>query len=72
MTNVLIRRLMNCGYTPDTASKICFAYISDFSLTDLDSAISIMEADRNVDKIQPESNREECGRLLSQSYIQST
>ena len=44
MTSKLIRRLIDCGCSPDTASRICCVYIRDASLADLDSIISIVES----------------------------
>lgn len=66
MTNVLIRRLIGCGYSPDVASEICCAYIQNFSLADLDSVITIMEKS-DVDKVQSEPYRKKRRRLLSAS-----
>lgn len=71
MTNILIRRLMNCGYSADTASQMCRDYMRLSSLSNLDSFISIMEA-QNVDKIQSESNRKKCGRLCSPCSCKGT
>lgn len=61
MTNVLIRRLMRCGYTPDVACIICHAHMDDLSI--LESKISLMEKKTNVDILQPESGRSHRGRL---------
>ena len=63
MTNVLIRRLIDCGYTPDNAYDICRVHIQN--LSNLESEISQMEANVYVDKIQSKSHRKKCKRLLS-------
>lgn len=71
MTSKLIRRLIDCGCSPDTASNLCCVYIRDASLADLDSMISIMEAETDVDKIQSFTDRQKCGRLLSAGNFKS-
>lgn len=65
MTSKLIRRLIDCGCSPDTASNLCCVYIRNASLADLDSFISIVEAKTDVDRIQSFTDRQECGRLRS-------
>lgn len=42
MTNVLIRKLINHGYTPEMASNACIVYLCNYSLADLESKISMM------------------------------
>lgn len=63
MTNVLIRRLIGCGYTPDRASDICLGCIQN--LADLEVMISQMEEQVYVDKVQSESHGKKCKRLCS-------
>jgi len=65
MTNVLIRRLIGCGYTPDSAYDICRVYIQN--LSDLEIKISQLEEQVYVDKIQSKSHRKKCKRLCSTS-----
>lgn len=62
MTNVLIRRLMRCGYTPDVACIICHAHMDDLSI--LESKISLMERADNVGVLQSIANRETSRRLF--------
>lgn len=63
MTNVLIRKLINHGYTPEDAYRVCHDYMRNLSLTDLEALIEVMEEYTDVDKVQSKSNRQKCGRL---------
>src|SRR5690606_38951857 len=51
MMNKLIHKLKEHGYSSELAAIICFFYIQNFSLADLDSKISKIEERKNVYKI---------------------
>lgn len=61
MTNMLIRKLISCGFEPDQAQNICFAHINDSSLSVLEEKLKKMEKRKDVDKIQSQSHRSKCG-----------
>lgn len=46
MTNVIIRKLIDRGYSPESAYDLCHAYMTNLSLSDLEALISIMEEDK--------------------------
>ena len=64
MTNVLIRKLIGQGYTPEKASDICNDYLRNLSLSDLESLINVLEEINDVDKVQSKSNRQKCRGLF--------
>ena len=59
MTNILIRRLINCGYDPENARVICLLYLNTLSLAVLDEELKrIEEGEKSkVDELQPQLNR---------------
>lgn len=60
MTNVLIRKLIDHGYTADDAYRLCHDYMCNLSLSDLEILINVMEECKDVGEIQSKSNRQEC------------
>lgn len=71
MMNLMIRKLIQCGFTPEGASDICLAYVKNLTLSDLEVDISLMEAN-HVDQMESKPNRQECGGLLRESDFQGS
>ena len=64
MTNVLIRKLIGHGYTPEKANNICNDYLRNLSLSDLEELIKVFEEINDVGEVQSESNRKKCRGLF--------
>ena len=62
MTNVIIRNLIDYGYTPDSAYNVCRDHI--YCLAEIEDLF-------NVDLLQSKPNREKYGRLLRESRSES-
>lgn len=63
MTNILIRKMIYGGLSPEEANCVCMRYIRESSLSALEMKILNMEGKRDVDKVQSESDWAKCRRL---------
>ena len=46
-----VQRLIRCGYSPSEAYSTCYNFIKEFSIRDLQTFITCLEEEYNVDKV---------------------